>query len=94
MSVYSISYGIQPTAEAKATIEKVFKGSKAIRLSEGCWFLETSLSKSEVIDTLAYIAELDKPFCFVTRLYDGDWLGKTYSPEIITWLTNPRRNWL
>lgn len=93
MSVYSISYGIQLPAEVKATFEKVFKGSKAIQLNEECWFLETPLPKKEVIETLAYIAEFDKPICFVTRLYFGDWLGKAYSPEIITWLTNPRRNW-
>ncbi len=93
MAVYSIGYGNKLAGKVKDDIDKVFKGSKAIRLNDECWFLETPLSKSEVIDTLAYIAELDKPFCFVTRLSFGDWLGKAYSPDVITWLTDTRRNW-
>jgi len=84
MSVYSIGYGTKSTEQAKAIIEEVLNGSKAVKLNEECWFLDTALSKNEVIDTLSYIAELDEPFCTVTRLCFGDWLQKAYTTEVMT----------
>ncbi|MBD0785928.1 hypothetical protein HUO09_06210 [Vibrio sp. Y2-5] len=93
MSVYSIGYGKLSNLEAKAFLEGVMYGSKAIRFSEDCWFIESPLSQNEVIDTLGYITQSDDPSCTVTELYFGDWLQKEYTPEVITWLTSPRRNW-
>ncbi|MBD0785821.1 hypothetical protein HUO09_05675 [Vibrio sp. Y2-5] len=93
MSVYSIGYEKLSSLEAKSVLAEVMYGSKAIRFSEDCWFLESPLSKNEVIDTLCYITESDGPFYTVTKLYFGDWLQNSYSPEVITWLTNPLRNW-
>ncbi|MDW6019429.1 hypothetical protein SBW85_17160 [Vibrio plantisponsor] len=52
MSVYSISYGTKSNEQAKAVIEEVLNGSKAVQLNEECWFLDTALSKTEVIDKL------------------------------------------
>lgn len=93
MCVYSISYETESAVEVRAVIEEVLSGSKAIQFNDDCWFLETSLSKSEVTDTLRYIAELNEPFCTVTRMNFGDWLQKAYTPEVIAWLTHPLRNW-